>query len=73
MSAKQKAKLIAQMRYQNDGPAMQNSLAFAFQDILKKKLVQEVTRKNPDKLYAQVKSKVGGNMRSIMKSQMRSA
>lgn len=43
----------------------------AIRDVKKNAAVKEVTRLSPKRLYSGVKSKVGGNMRSIRKSQNR--
>jgi hypothetical protein len=72
LSPWQKAKMLADNHVSQErdtkGDSVANVISLAMQGVRKSAAVNEVARLSPKKIYSGVKSKVGGNMKSIRKS-----
>lgn len=67
----QKAKMMAEGSMERNNEENANVITLAMQGVRKTAAINQVTRTSPKKMYGGVKSKVGGNMKSIRKSQGR--
>ena len=71
-SPKRIAELMASQRFfEDDFTQPTDVLSGSIRKVEENAKVLEMTRRNPDKIYKTVKSKIAGNMKSIRKSQTR--
>ena len=72
LSPWQKAKMLAENSQEREVNVQANVISLAMQGVRKSAAANQVARTSPQKIYKEVRSKVGGNMKSIRKSQGRS-
>ena len=68
LSPWQKAKMLAESSQEREVDVQANVISLAMQGVRKSAAINQVARTSPKKLYEGVRSKVGGNMKSIRKS-----